>query len=78
MDARLHPEKVLGLAIGEAHVIRNAAHPGGHPDQWRHLRYDGRHGARGGARVGDIPGYELRDSLRQLMTPSRPGVTRGA
>jgi carbonic anhydrase len=24
MDARLHPEKVLGLAIGDAHVIRNA------------------------------------------------------
>ena len=24
MDARLHPEKFLGLAIGDAHVIRNA------------------------------------------------------
>jgi len=24
MDARLHPEQVLGLAIGDAHVIRNA------------------------------------------------------
>lgn len=24
MDARLHPEKALGLAIGDAHVIRNA------------------------------------------------------
>ena len=24
MDARLHPEKVLGVAIGDAHVIRNA------------------------------------------------------
>lgn len=24
MDARLHPEKVLGLEIGDAHVIRNA------------------------------------------------------
>ncbi len=24
MDARLHPEKFLGLEIGEAHVIRNA------------------------------------------------------
>lgn len=24
MDARLHPEKVLGLNIGDAHVIRNA------------------------------------------------------
>jgi carbonic anhydrase len=24
MDARLHPEKVLGLAIGDSHVIRNA------------------------------------------------------
>lgn len=24
MDARLHPEKVLGLALGDAHVIRNA------------------------------------------------------
>jgi carbonic anhydrase len=24
MDARLHPEKVFGLAIGDAHVIRNA------------------------------------------------------
>ena len=24
MDARLHPEKVLGIDIGEAHVIRNA------------------------------------------------------
>ena len=24
MDARLHPEKVLGIGIGDAHVIRNA------------------------------------------------------
>lgn len=24
MDARLHPEKALGIAIGDAHVIRNA------------------------------------------------------
>jgi carbonic anhydrase len=24
MDARLHPEKFLGLEVGEAHVIRNA------------------------------------------------------
>lgn len=24
MDARLHPEKFLGLAVGDAHVIRNA------------------------------------------------------
>jgi len=24
MDARLHPEKALGLAIGDAHMIRNA------------------------------------------------------
>ena len=24
MDARLHPEKFLGLDIGDAHVIRNA------------------------------------------------------
>lgn len=24
MDARLHPEKVLGIEIGDAHVIRNA------------------------------------------------------
>jgi len=24
MDARLHPEKVLGIDIGDAHVIRNA------------------------------------------------------
>ena len=24
MDARLHPEKILGLEIGDAHVIRNA------------------------------------------------------
>lgn len=24
MDARLHPEKFLGLSIGDAHVIRNA------------------------------------------------------
>ncbi len=24
MDARLHPEKVLGLEIGDAHVVRNA------------------------------------------------------
>lgn len=24
MDARLHPEKFLGLAIGDSHVIRNA------------------------------------------------------
>src|SRR5437764_14145978 len=24
MDARLHPEKFLGLEIGDAHVIRNA------------------------------------------------------
>ena len=24
MDARLHPEKILGLQIGDAHVIRNA------------------------------------------------------
>lgn len=24
MDARIHPEKVLGLEIGDAHVIRNA------------------------------------------------------
>jgi carbonic anhydrase len=24
MDARLHPEKALGVAIGDAHVIRNA------------------------------------------------------
>ena len=24
MDARLHPEKALGLSIGDAHVIRNA------------------------------------------------------
>lgn len=24
MDARIHPEKILGLAIGDAHVIRNA------------------------------------------------------
>ena len=24
MDARLHPEKFLGLALGDAHVIRNA------------------------------------------------------
>ena len=24
MDARLHPEKILGLDIGDAHVIRNA------------------------------------------------------
>lgn len=24
MDARLHPERFLGLAIGDAHVIRNA------------------------------------------------------
>lgn len=24
MDARLHPEKALGLAIGDSHVIRNA------------------------------------------------------
>lgn len=24
MDARLHPEKALGLEIGDAHVIRNA------------------------------------------------------
>lgn len=24
MDARLHPEKILGLNIGDAHVIRNA------------------------------------------------------
>lgn len=24
MDARLHPEKALGLAIGDCHVIRNA------------------------------------------------------
>jgi carbonic anhydrase len=24
MDARLHPEKALGLALGDAHVIRNA------------------------------------------------------
>ena len=24
MDARLHPEKVLGVEIGDAHVIRNA------------------------------------------------------
>jgi carbonic anhydrase len=28
MDARLHPERFLGLAIGDAHVIRNA---GGRP-----------------------------------------------
>jgi carbonic anhydrase len=24
MDARLHPEAALGLAIGDSHVIRNA------------------------------------------------------
>lgn len=24
MDARLHPEKFLGLAVGDAHIIRNA------------------------------------------------------
>jgi carbonic anhydrase len=24
MDARIHPEKALGLAIGDAHMIRNA------------------------------------------------------
>lgn len=24
MGARLHPEKLLGLEIGDAHVIRNA------------------------------------------------------
>lgn len=24
MDARIHPEKILGLAIGDAHIIRNA------------------------------------------------------
>jgi carbonic anhydrase len=24
MDARIHPEKILGLEIGDAHVIRNA------------------------------------------------------
>lgn len=24
MDARLHPEKILGLEIGDAHVVRNA------------------------------------------------------
>lgn len=24
MDARLHPEKVLGLSIGDSHLIRNA------------------------------------------------------
>ena len=24
MDARIHPEKALGLAIGDSHVIRNA------------------------------------------------------
>src|SRR5215207_3908478 len=24
MDARLHPEKFLGLEVGDAHVIRNA------------------------------------------------------
>ena len=24
MDARLHPEEFLGLAVGDAHVIRNA------------------------------------------------------
>jgi carbonic anhydrase len=24
MDARMHPERFLGLAVGEAHVIRNA------------------------------------------------------
>jgi len=24
MDARLHPEKVLGIEIGDAHIIRNA------------------------------------------------------
>ena len=29
MDARLHPEKFLGLEVGDAHVIRNAG--GGAP-----------------------------------------------
>jgi carbonic anhydrase len=24
MDARMHPERILGLAVGDAHVIRNA------------------------------------------------------